>query len=161
MRVLRLLGGYRNRLVYFYHEVSQKELYEICAFRPRDLERIHDALRRWLERNPQKLDHAPQMQRSKAFPTTQSSVSSLLSLGEVFDPLFGSLLSLGQFTNLGPQILHDPFELVKVARLYKIAIGLCDHLGENLGLILVKDSLKPFSSIHLSRLDRRFHRSKP
>lgn len=56
MRVFRMLGGYRNRLVHLYHEVTLKELYEICTFRLSDIERTHSALRRWLEMNPQKLD---------------------------------------------------------------------------------------------------------
>jgi uncharacterized protein YutE (UPF0331/DUF86 family) len=28
--LMRVLAGYRNRLVHFYHEVSAHELYEIC-----------------------------------------------------------------------------------------------------------------------------------
>ena len=30
--LLRELAGYRNRLVHFYHEVSDLELYEICSW---------------------------------------------------------------------------------------------------------------------------------
>lgn len=54
--LLRVLAGYRNRLVHFYHEISRDELYEICSRRLADLEVISEALRRWLMANPDKLD---------------------------------------------------------------------------------------------------------
>lgn len=46
--LLRILAGYRNRLVHFYHEVSPEELYEICSQRLTDLEAVASAYRRWL-----------------------------------------------------------------------------------------------------------------
>jgi uncharacterized protein YutE (UPF0331/DUF86 family) len=54
--LLRILAGYRNRLVHFYHEVGPDELYEICAERLPDLERIVAAYRRWLNHHPDRLD---------------------------------------------------------------------------------------------------------
>ena len=42
--LLKVLAGYRNRLVHFYHEVSIDELYEICARELGDLEAIRAAL---------------------------------------------------------------------------------------------------------------------
>lgn len=56
--LLRVLAGYRNRLVHFYHEVSPDELYEVCAWRLADLERIAEAYRRWLKAHPERLDEA-------------------------------------------------------------------------------------------------------
>jgi len=56
MNLLRVLAGYRNRLVHFYHEVSPEELYEICTSQLSDLERIRDALQRWLNVHPENLD---------------------------------------------------------------------------------------------------------
>ncbi len=47
-QLLRILAGYRNRLVHFYHEVSPEELYEICRQRLADLEHVATAYRRWL-----------------------------------------------------------------------------------------------------------------
>ena len=38
--LLRELAGYRNRLVHFYHEVSDHELYEISTGRLNDLEML-------------------------------------------------------------------------------------------------------------------------
>jgi uncharacterized protein YutE (UPF0331/DUF86 family) len=54
--LLRILAGYRNRLVHFYHEVGPDELYEICAHRLADLERIAEAYRRWLREHEEWLD---------------------------------------------------------------------------------------------------------
>ena len=56
MDLLRVLAGYRNRLVHFYHEVSVEELYEICTSRLGDVEKIRDALQRWLRDHPEKID---------------------------------------------------------------------------------------------------------
>ncbi len=55
--LLRVLAGYRNRLVHFYHEVGPDELYDICATRLVDLERIAEAYRRWLKAHPERLDN--------------------------------------------------------------------------------------------------------
>jgi uncharacterized protein YutE (UPF0331/DUF86 family) len=54
--LLRMLSGYRNRMVHFYHEVGPDELYEICAFRLTDLERLAASYREWLESHPDCLD---------------------------------------------------------------------------------------------------------
>ncbi len=56
--LLRILAGYRNRLVHFYHEVSQEELYRICAHQLGDLEQILSAYRRWLREHPDMIDEA-------------------------------------------------------------------------------------------------------
>lgn len=56
--ILRILAGYRNRLVHFYHEVSVEELYMICSSRLGDLEAVQDAYRHWLRDHPGKLDSA-------------------------------------------------------------------------------------------------------
>lgn len=54
--LMRRLAGYRNRLVHFYHNVSEEELYEICAFHLGDVELIANALRSWLVNHPGALD---------------------------------------------------------------------------------------------------------
>jgi uncharacterized protein YutE (UPF0331/DUF86 family) len=54
--LLRLLAGYRNRLIHFYHEVSSEELYQICVGELGDLERISEAYRLWLKANPDMID---------------------------------------------------------------------------------------------------------
>ena len=54
--LLRVLSGYRNRLVHFYHEVGPDELYEVCAFRLTDLERLATGYREWLKSHPNRLD---------------------------------------------------------------------------------------------------------
>jgi uncharacterized protein YutE (UPF0331/DUF86 family) len=57
-RTLRLLAGYRNRMVHFYHELSRLELYDICVNQLGDLERVRDGLLRWIRSNPDSIDRA-------------------------------------------------------------------------------------------------------
>ena len=56
--LLRTLAGYRNRLVHFYHEVSEGELYEICSGQLGDLVRIRAAYRRWMDAHAEMVDTA-------------------------------------------------------------------------------------------------------
>jgi uncharacterized protein YutE (UPF0331/DUF86 family) len=56
MELLRTLGGYRNRLVHFYHEVSARELFDICKNELDDLLRIKKAYLYWIKENPDKVD---------------------------------------------------------------------------------------------------------
>ena len=46
--LLRILAGYRNRLVHLYHDVSEEELFEICSRQLGDIEKIDGAIRAWL-----------------------------------------------------------------------------------------------------------------
>ena len=55
-RLLSTLAGYRNRLVHFYHEVTSEELYEICRNNLDDLLKIKNALRKWVNENPDSID---------------------------------------------------------------------------------------------------------
>jgi uncharacterized protein YutE (UPF0331/DUF86 family) len=54
--LLRELAGYRNRLVHFYHEVSDLELYEICTARLGDIESLLEAMLRWINAHPERLN---------------------------------------------------------------------------------------------------------
>jgi uncharacterized protein YutE (UPF0331/DUF86 family) len=47
------LAGYRNRLVHFYDEVSDEELFEICTQRVGDIDRLLEALLGWLRAHPE------------------------------------------------------------------------------------------------------------
>ncbi len=55
---LRMLAGYRNRLVHFYQEVGERELYEICTEQLHDVEAGLDALLRWIGHHPDHLDRS-------------------------------------------------------------------------------------------------------
>jgi uncharacterized protein YutE (UPF0331/DUF86 family) len=55
-RVLKVLAGYRNRMVHFYHEVTSKELYEICTSDLDDLQKSKEALLRWVLAHPEHMD---------------------------------------------------------------------------------------------------------
>jgi uncharacterized protein YutE (UPF0331/DUF86 family) len=54
--VMRLLAGYRNRLVHFYHEIAAEELHSVCSTGLADLETIASAYRRWIAAHPEKVD---------------------------------------------------------------------------------------------------------
>ncbi len=54
--LLAQMAGYRNRLVHFYYEVQVEELYSVCAQNLPDIERIVDALQRWIDQHPEKID---------------------------------------------------------------------------------------------------------
>lgn len=56
--MLRLVAGYRNRLVHYYHEISGDELYAICATELGDVETIAAAYRSWIAAHPEKIDPA-------------------------------------------------------------------------------------------------------
>jgi len=57
-QTLNTLAGYRNRLVHFYYEVTEEELYRICAQELGDIERVADAFRRWVKQHPDKMEQA-------------------------------------------------------------------------------------------------------
>jgi len=57
-RLLRVLAGYRNRLVHFYHEITPDELYDICARDLPEVQRVADAYRAWLATHPELIGEA-------------------------------------------------------------------------------------------------------
>lgn len=54
--LLKILAGYRNRMVHFYHEITPKELYEICTREIQDVLGVKEALRKWITANPEHSD---------------------------------------------------------------------------------------------------------
>jgi uncharacterized protein YutE (UPF0331/DUF86 family) len=54
--LLRTLAGYRNRMVHFYDEITDGELYAICSRELDDLLLIRDAYVAWIKANPEKVD---------------------------------------------------------------------------------------------------------
>jgi uncharacterized protein YutE (UPF0331/DUF86 family) len=58
MALFQTMAGYRNRMVHFYHEIQEEELYDIASSRLKDLEVIAHAYRRWLRQNASYLDEA-------------------------------------------------------------------------------------------------------
>ena len=55
-QLLRILAGYRNRMVHFYHEVGPDELYQVCARDLGDIEHVAEAYRKWLREHKEWLD---------------------------------------------------------------------------------------------------------
>jgi uncharacterized protein YutE (UPF0331/DUF86 family) len=56
--ILKILAGYRNRMVHFYHEITPKELYEICTRELDDVRKVKEALLRWLQADPENMDES-------------------------------------------------------------------------------------------------------
>lgn len=54
--LLGQMGGYRNRLVHFYHNVDEEELHHICVTRLADVDELASAMRRWLVEHPELMD---------------------------------------------------------------------------------------------------------
>lgn len=54
--LLRLMAGYRNRLVHFCDEVSAEELYAILTGHRDDIAAVLNALEGWLARHPERVD---------------------------------------------------------------------------------------------------------
>lgn len=54
--IFRAMAGYRNRLVHFYDEVTPDELYRILTEHRTDIRDVLDALLRWAEGNPERVD---------------------------------------------------------------------------------------------------------
>jgi uncharacterized protein YutE (UPF0331/DUF86 family) len=54
--LLRQIAGYRNRMVHFYHEVTRAELYQLSTEELKDIESLLEALVRWLQAHPERLD---------------------------------------------------------------------------------------------------------
>jgi len=53
---LRILAGYRNRMVHFYHEISDLEIYAICTRELGDIEAILSEIINWINNHPEKID---------------------------------------------------------------------------------------------------------
>ena len=53
---LRVMAGYRNRLVHFYHEVSPEELFDICSTQLTDLTAVAGSFRQWIRSNADQID---------------------------------------------------------------------------------------------------------
>ena len=56
--LLRMLPGYRNRLVHFYHQVAEEELFTLCSEKLDDIDRIAAANRGWLRNHPERQDES-------------------------------------------------------------------------------------------------------
>jgi len=56
--LLREMAGYRNRMVHFYHQISDRELYEICSSQLVDIDTLLAAILDWIEAHPEMIDQA-------------------------------------------------------------------------------------------------------
>lgn len=54
--LLREMAGYRNRMVHFYDEISSEELYQICADRVGDIDKILTSILKWVDSHSEMID---------------------------------------------------------------------------------------------------------
>lgn len=54
----RTLAGYRNRMVHFYDEISDQEIYGICTRDIGDIEYILEMIVKWIKEHPDMIDRA-------------------------------------------------------------------------------------------------------
>jgi uncharacterized protein YutE (UPF0331/DUF86 family) len=52
--ISKTLAGYRNRMVYFYHEILYREFFEICTSELSDIKAMTEAIKRWMKKIPKK-----------------------------------------------------------------------------------------------------------
>lgn len=56
--LMREMAGYRNRMVHFYSEITNDELYDICSRQLSDLERVLASILKWINAHPELLDRS-------------------------------------------------------------------------------------------------------
>jgi len=56
VNIFKSLAGYRNRMVHFYHEISDKELFEICSSQLPDIVFVADDIKKCINDHPEMLD---------------------------------------------------------------------------------------------------------
>lgn len=57
-RGMREMAGYRNRMVHFYHEIQEEELFQIVSEELDDVDRVLNAILEWLRNHPDRIDQA-------------------------------------------------------------------------------------------------------
>ncbi len=51
--LFKILAGYRNRMVHFYNEISNEELFEICSGQLVDIQKSAAAIKNWIHCHPE------------------------------------------------------------------------------------------------------------
>lgn len=54
--LFKTLAGYRNRMVHFYNEISDEELFEICADQLADIPNTAAVIKNWVRQHPAMMD---------------------------------------------------------------------------------------------------------
>ena len=55
---LQILAGYRNRMVHFYDEISDQEIYEIITRELGDIEGVLEEISKWVKEHPDMIDRS-------------------------------------------------------------------------------------------------------
>jgi len=56
--LFRTFAGYRNRMVHFYHEISDRELFEICSSHLSDITYISGVIKKWINDHQEMIDNS-------------------------------------------------------------------------------------------------------
>jgi len=54
--VLTRMAGYRNRMVHYYNEITDTELYDICSNKLSDFNYLVSEITHWIKNNPDRFD---------------------------------------------------------------------------------------------------------
>jgi uncharacterized protein YutE (UPF0331/DUF86 family) len=55
-RITTKIAGYRNRMIHYYQEISNQELYEILTYDLRDIEDLLSGIQKWIQDHPEMVD---------------------------------------------------------------------------------------------------------
>ncbi|MFH0788206.1 MAG: DUF86 domain-containing protein [Pseudomonadota bacterium] len=55
-RLMIKIAGYRNRMVHYYQEISNQELYEILTKDLKDIEELLSGILKWIQDHPERVD---------------------------------------------------------------------------------------------------------
>ncbi len=56
--LFKTLAGYRNRMVHFYHDICDRELFEICSSQLSDIRYIAEAIKTWVNDRQEIIDNS-------------------------------------------------------------------------------------------------------
>ena len=56
--IFKTMAGYRNSMIHFYHEISDKELFEICSSHLSDITYISGVIKKWINDHQEMIDNS-------------------------------------------------------------------------------------------------------
>jgi len=56
--IFKTMAGYRNRMVHFYHEISDRKLFEICSSHLSDITYISGVIKKWINDHQEMIDNS-------------------------------------------------------------------------------------------------------
>jgi len=56
--IFKTMAGYRNSMIHFYHEISDKELFKICSSHLSDIMYISGVIKKWINDHQEMIDNS-------------------------------------------------------------------------------------------------------